>query len=248
MLLEGCARAASAEKTRRGEATRKSEARVLPKPGDIVCAGLDMGLRADSSALVIVHRREDVLIVAEVLEFRPTEGRPLKPSSVVRSFAKVLIQHGCSYAVGDNHYRESVAEHLNEFNLTFVPGPSSPAEAYVRSRALMRDGRVRLPNHPRLLQQLREVHGKPTSGGGMSIVHPRWSTGGHGDLAAALVLALWQVSGDTIAAPPPKVGTKEWEAEAKRARYEHFQQQEDRPHRIAKGGSVGFAQKHRRAR
>ncbi len=86
---------------------------------------------------------------------------------------------------------------------------------------LLREGRVRIHGlefRERLLQQMREVQGKPTSGGGMSIVHPRWSQGGHGDLVSALVLALWQVSGDAVADTPPEAGTREWEEAARASR------------------------------
>jgi hypothetical protein len=190
---------------------------MLPQPGDIVCAGLDMGLRKDSSALVIVHRRADILTVADLLELRPVDGAPLKPSHVVRSFARVMKEHGCTYAVGDNHYREAVAEYLEEFDLSFAPGPNPPSEAYVRTRALMREGRVRLPRHEKLLRQLRDTVGVVTSGGRISIQHPR-NAGGHSDLVAALVLALWQVSGDTVPASAPELGTREWEEAARERR------------------------------
>jgi hypothetical protein len=64
------------------------------------------------------------------------------------------------------------------------------------------------------MRQLREVHGRPSSGGGMSIQHPRWATGGHGDLADAFVLALWQISGDVVSAPKPIAGSLAWESNA----------------------------------
>lgn len=205
---------------------------MLPEPGDVVCAGLDMGLRSDSSALVIVHRRGEMLSVASLIEMRPTAGIPLKPSEVVRTFAREMVRHGCTYAVGDSHYAESVREYLTESDLALAAGPTPPAEAYMRTRSLLREGRVRLPRHDRLLQQMREVHGKPTSGGGMSIVHPRWATGGHGDLVAALVLALWQVSGNEVMPPKPELGTEEWIAVSREARQkrhvEKLSQEKDR--------------------
>ena len=202
---------------------------MLPKPGDIVCAGLDMGLRSDSSALVIVHRRKDILHVGEIVELRPTPDTPLKPSEVVRTFAKAMKLHGCSYAVGDNHYRESVVEYLDEFDMTFCPGPSAPAVAYVRSRALMREGRVRLPRNERLIQQLKEVQGRQTSGGGMSITHPRTANGGHGDIVSALVLALWQVSGDVVAEVKPEQGTREWVQQQVDRRKAKMREEQERP-------------------
>lgn len=197
-----------------------------------------MGLRADSSALVIVHQREAMLRVAEIVELRPSESAPLKPSAVVRRFASVMARHGCTYAVGDSHYVESVREYLNEFDMSLVPGPSPPSEAYVRTRQLMREGRVRVPRHQRLIAQLREVTGRPTAGGGLSIQHPRWARGGHGDLCAAFVLAVWHMAGDIVAEPKAVEGTREAEQARKKARYEHFKAEADRPFWKANGGAA----------
>ena len=81
----------------------------------------------------------------------------------------------------------------------------------------------------RLLQQLRETQGKPTAGGGMSIKHPRWAMGGHGDLADAFTLAIWRVCGTPIATPEPEPGTKEWAEAARDRRLQSMRDKADRP-------------------
>ncbi len=169
---------------------------MLPKSGDIVTAGCDLGFRSDSSALVIVHTRVQVRWTAEVLELRPQKGTPLKPSEVCKRFADRMKEHGASHVLGDAHYRETLDEYLNAAGLVYVPAPNRPADAYVRARTLFRQGVVRLPDHQRLLQQIREVTGRPLAGGGLSIVQQRWRDGGHGDLLSALVLALYATGGD----------------------------------------------------
>jgi hypothetical protein len=133
--------------------------------------------------------------------------------------------------MADGHYQVAMHEALSRAGLTVIPAPAVPADVYVRARALLRAGRVvihSLPFRERLMRQLAEVKGKPTSGGGMSISHPRWATGGHGDIADALVLALWQASGDEVAAPPPAEGTDEWRLEDKKARHDALLQPERR--------------------
>jgi hypothetical protein len=55
---------------------------------------------------------------------------------------------------------------------------------------LLRERRLRLPNHPRLLAQLRAIVCQPLSGGGYRISSPR-RAGAHGDLVSALVNAIW---------------------------------------------------------
>ncbi len=169
---------------------------MLPRSGDIVTAGCDLAFRSDSSSLVIVHTRVGIRYVAEVLELRPQKGVPLKPSEVCAHFAERMKAHGASHVLADQHYRETLDEYLNAAGLVYVPAPNTPAAAYVRTRVLLRQGVVRLPDHPRLLQQIKEVTGRPLAGGGLSIVQNRWRAGGHGDLLSAMVLALYATGGD----------------------------------------------------
>jgi hypothetical protein len=206
------------------------------QPHDQIAAGADFGFRSDSSALVLVALRAGVVHVFDGAEERPTADAPLKPSVTVQSFAKRMADR-CSYLMADQHYREAIAEHLDAGGVVYVPAPTTPADTYVRARMLLREGKVRIHGlafRDRLLQQMREVHGKPTSGGGMSIVHPRWATGGHGDLVAALVLALWQVSGEQVPEPP-----KAPEEQAKMERWRRFKEEQERPHWKARGGTAG---------
>lgn len=201
------------------------------QPHDFIAAGGDFGFRSDSSALVMVALRGETLHVFDGAEERPVDG-PLKPSQTVSAFA-AKIAGRCGELMADQHYREAIAELLEKHALYYIPAPTQPAETYVRARMLLRECRVKihpLPFRERMLQQMREVHGKPTSGGGMSIVHPRWATGGHGDLVAALVLALWQVSGDEVPQPEAEQGTPEWVLEQKRLRYEAIHADDDKPH------------------
>jgi hypothetical protein len=176
------------------------------RPGDIVSAGGDVAFRRDSSALAIVHHVGHELVVAELLELRPETDQPLRPSEVVRKFAETLQRHsGVRYMVADAHYREAVAEHLSESQLGLKDAPAGAggvAEVYVRARALLRERRVRLPNHPRLLSQLRSVQWRPNVGGSITIVLPR-DSGGHCDLVSALVLALWEAGGIEVEKPKP---------------------------------------------
>lgn len=175
--------------------------------GSTPSAGADMGFRSDSSALVVAARDPWKIHVADVHEIRPEKGKPLKPSQVVADFAVVAKSYGLEYVVADSHYRQAIVEHLGEHGLDLVSAPegaNGKADTYQIVRALLREGRLRLPNHERLIRQLREVTARPTAGGGVSIVSPRWRTGGHGDLVSAMVLAVWDAArGLPVSAPKP---------------------------------------------
>jgi hypothetical protein len=200
---------------------------LSPAPGDVVTAGGDFGFRSDSSALVVVYRRGDMLFPAELVEMRPQPGEPLQPSRVVAEFASTLKRHGADCLMADGHYRQSIAEHLEAESLAFIMAPSGQAgiqETYVRARVLLNQGKLKLPKHERLLRQMQEITSRPTPGGGVSIVSPRKSGGGHGDLVSGLVLAIWQREGQHIEAHKPKFGTAEYWSWVRSAEYQDEQE------------------------
>lgn len=210
------------------------------EPGDIPGAGADFGFRSDSSALILVALRGETIHVFDGAEERPTEDKPLKPSQTVASFAAKVKASSALYVMADGHERSSIDEHLTEHGLVFAAAPMTTSDSYGRARMLLRQGRIKIHGKQldfmqRFVQQLREVHGRPTSGGQISISHPRWAKGGHGDIAAAFVLAVWQVSGDAIPAPRPEEGTEQWLAKAKERRRMALVRDQERPAWMPKG-------------
>lgn len=156
----------------------------------------DLGFVSDSSALVGVAEVDGILTVVSLSELRPTKGNPLRPKAVIDDFAATMSRYGARSFMADAHYRESAREHLAMHGVRFLDAPGGrdgKAEAYLHAKKLIHERRVRLPpNHARLLTQLRQVVSRPAPGGGLVITSPRRKGGGgHGDIASALVLALW---------------------------------------------------------
>lgn len=181
----------------KGETPRK------PAPGDRVNGGADMGLLHDYAALCIVHHVGDAIVVADLQELRPTPEAPLKPSEVARAWADKMQAHGgLRYLVADQHYREAVREVFTKADLSIKDAPVNVSEAYIRARALMRERRVKIPDHPRLLTQLRAIQSRANVGGSITIIKPR-GLGGHCDLADAFALALWDAGGVEVEKPRP---------------------------------------------
>jgi phage terminase large subunit-like protein len=79
---------------------------------------------------------------------------------------------------------------------TVTPAPEK-REAYVNAKTILHEGRLAMPVHPRLRQQLRDVVAKPMPGGGTQITSPQRPDGSHGDLVSALVNALWAATQTT---------------------------------------------------
>ena len=79
--------------------------------------------------------------------------------------------------------------------LRHAPGGSEGvARMHVTARSLLHQGRVRIPPDRNLLRQLKDITATANSGGTLTIKSPRYQTGGHGDLARALVTALYSTT------------------------------------------------------
>lgn len=191
-------------------------------PGTRSAAAADLGFRSDSSAFAGTVRlpSDPTIYGARFRELRPGPGKPLKPSETCQDFAKDAEELGCQWVMVDGHYIEAMRE--NARTLRVMPAPANPGEVYVAARQMIRDGLVAVA-HPdtltgedrmmmlRLKAQMREVQGRPVPGGGMSIILPKWRTGGHCDLVSAFVLAIYQQGGELQAVAPPKEGSPAWE-------------------------------------
>ncbi|MBI2391504.1 MAG: hypothetical protein HYV09_18080 [Deltaproteobacteria bacterium] len=161
--------------------------------GWALTAAIDAGFRSDASALVIVACGGEQFAVVHREELRPDKGAPLKPSEVIRTFAQSLRSFGVSRVAADQFYVEAVREHLSEHGIGLVEAPAGQigkVTTHMRARSILHEGRLRMPRDERMLNQLKSIEQRPTAGGGLQIHTPR-RAGGHGDIASALILALW---------------------------------------------------------
>lgn len=190
--------------------------------GATAAASVDLGMRSDSSAFSGTIRMpfDNIIQLAKLVELRPEPGRPIKPTEAAERFADEAAALGCTYVMCDGHYRESMRE--NSLVLKVANAPVTVSEFFVIARQIMKDGHAVLP-HPdtlhgedretirRLIAQLKEVQGRPIPGGGMSIIMPRWRTGGHGDLAYTYCLSIYQMGGQAPSREAASEGSAAWE-------------------------------------
>lgn len=163
-----------------------------PEPDLPAFCGLDLGFSSDASAMVIVRQRGDVIEVAEIIERKPSKGRPLRPSEVLAvDFLPRIVAHGCRIVATDLHHEQLVREHFARMRVVRLPdGAAGKLRAHTIAQDALSAQRVRMPRHLRLLRQLGEVTAKPTAAGKVTISSPR-RRGRHGDIASALVAGLW---------------------------------------------------------
>lgn len=165
---------------------------VIEAPeGAIKSAGADLGLVENSSALVIGATYKHVFMPIEILELKPKKGAPLRLSYVIQEFAAVVKRHGLRSFTADHHMLVPAREWAGAAGITIraIKGGNEEKTAqHLALRQAMREDRVRLPNNPRLLAQLRSITSRPLSGGGMRIDAPTHGQA-HADIASALVIA-----------------------------------------------------------
>jgi hypothetical protein len=172
---------------------------VPPEPRQLAWQGGDLAFRQNSSAFVVA-RREGAhgILVADVLELRPTKNAPLQPSAVVALGVEQARRHRVTRMMTDEWYADSVREHLQGTGVALVAAPggmTGKVATYTAVRSALHEGRLRIPaGHDRLLAQIRDTTSRPLPGGGIQIVQPKRGAA-HGDLASAFVLAVYQAHG-----------------------------------------------------
>jgi hypothetical protein len=171
----------------------------------------DVALIRDTSAFAGVTREGDLYTVIVLDEMRPKRGEPLKLSAVIEKWCAILGSYAVRSFVADGFNREPAREFARKAGMSIDDAPEGMKGkelVYLVARKLIGEGRVRLPNHPRLLEQFASVVAKPREGGGLQIQTPRRAGLAHGDLVSAVVLALWlaESSRPDRIRPPSNVG------------------------------------------
>jgi hypothetical protein len=167
-----------------------------PSKYPVACA-VDFAFKRDSSTICVVQFDGNRYNTVHVEEIIPKEGQPLKPSEVVERFAHIAKEYQCGYVIADSFYREAVRENLQQFGLSLVPAPDGAKgkmETYLRTKAMLDDGRISIPNNSRMITQACSITAKPTSGGLLTIRAPRRAGFGHGDIVSSWVLAVHHLS------------------------------------------------------
>ena len=190
------------------------EMHLPPIPNHPHFGGADMGFMKNSSAVAFARLEKGKVRLAYYQELRPKVGEPLKPSEVVAKFAAAGLAYHASSIRGDHHGEPTSLEEFPKHKVqrggrtdqivydVWHPSQENQALAYTAFRTLMLEGKLELPNDPRLLLQIEKTKSKAVEGGRTKILHSKQG-GAHGDLLMAVVLACVQVP----AHDPPSADT-----------------------------------------
>jgi hypothetical protein len=142
-----------------------------PRPGLRYGAFADpSGGRHDHFTLCIGHKEDDVWI-CDVIRGR---APPFDPSSVVAEYAELLTEYGIKSIVSDAYSAAWVQSAFeNGQGIKHVQSELPKGQLYLESLPLFMRGAVRLPNHPRLIRELRLLERRASRTGKDVIDHGR---------------------------------------------------------------------------
>ena len=137
------------------------------------------GGSSDSMTLAIGHREKDMTIADVVREI----AAPFDPESATEEFAKLLKSYGISRVTGDRYAGQWCAQAFQKRGITYEPCDTPKSGLYVDLLPKLNSKTIRLPDIPKLVNQIAALE-RPTSRGGKdSIDHP---PAGHDDVANAV--------------------------------------------------------------
>ena len=136
------------------------------------------GGSVDSFALAIGHKdRSDKRIVIDLVrEVRS----PCSPEAVIAEFAGLCKKYRIYLVIGDRYGGDFPPEGFRKFSMRYEPTAKPKSDLYRDFLALLNSGRVVLPKHEKVVNQLVGLERRTSRGGRDLIDH---APGGHDDLA-----------------------------------------------------------------
>ncbi len=173
-----------------------------PEPRRHYVAAMDPATRGNAWTLVVLSRADDGAVeVVHAEQWIGSAVAPLSPRSVLQSIARVLRTYRCQQVTTDQWASDplrdlAIPEQLH-LDVQPITAPRR-TEMFETLRALLADGKLRLPKNDILLRDLSVVRKRVTQQS-IAIELPTTPDGRHADYAAALALA----AGQFLAAPDP---------------------------------------------
>ena len=180
-----------------------------PQPGITYKAFTDAsgGVGADSYTLSIAHKENNLCITDLV---RGTAGK-FDPHQVTRDYAALCREYHVSEIVGDAYAAQWVAGTWRETGIEYRRSPLVKSDIYREAEALFTRGLVRLPDHTKLIRELRLLERITHRSGKDQITHPK---GGRDDWANSCCGSLYLVGRIPAVVAPPIVSPAFWSSRA----------------------------------
>ena len=178
-----------------------------PVAGRRYVAAVDLAFKSDHSVLCIAHRESGVVIVDLWRGWAPKVKQPLDPEVLATEHAALCRQYGVDVLMGDQYAAEPYRDLLRTLNMGFAEVTltrqrfkrttpdhrkevgASKVDIYAALKSLFLQGRIRLPDCPEGIKQMRQLIVRRTFQGTEQLGAP---SGAHDDYPSALALTVWQ--------------------------------------------------------
>jgi hypothetical protein len=143
----------------------------LPRrEGGIYKAFVDAsGGRHDHYCVAVAHRQDGRFIVDCVVGVAP----PFDPGWTTKELAEVVMRYGVHRIRGDSYSAEWVRTAWRHNGLVYAPAEMTKSELYLEALPMFTQGLVSLPNHPRLIRELRLLERRTSRMGRDVVDHGR---------------------------------------------------------------------------
>jgi hypothetical protein len=149
-------------------------------------AFVDMsGGRSDAATIAVAHMEPDdpTVYVDALRRFTP----PFSPESVVEQMCVLAKAYGVNGVIGDNYSAELVVELFGNQTMGYIRSTDTASEIYLQALPLFSTGKLQVPDHPTLRQELTCLERRTRTSGKDLITHPPKQ---HDDLANAVCGAI----------------------------------------------------------
>jgi hypothetical protein len=127
------------------------------------------GGRHDHYCIAVAHRQEGRYIVDAVVGVAP----PFDPGWATKELADVVKRYGCHRITGDSYSAEWVRTVWRHQGIVYYPAEMTKSELYLEALPLFTQGLVSLPDHQRLIRELRLLERRTSRMGRDVVDHGR---------------------------------------------------------------------------
>lgn len=144
------------------------------------------GGRHDAFTLAIGHSEVERYI-CDVIRGTPA---PFNPSSVVEEYAALLRSYNVREVVGDNYSAAWSETAFKEADITYTRSEMNKSQLYLEALAPFMRGAVSLPDHPKLIRELRLLERRTSRVGKDIVDHGRNGSDDHANALAGMLRSL----------------------------------------------------------
>ena len=144
------------------------------------------GTGGDAYTLAIGHVDNDELIIDVI---RGTKGK-YDPHNITAEYAKLLKEYRIQEVTGDFYAAEWVSSTWSKSSISYNRSELPRSQIYLEAAPLFARGVVRLPNHPKLLRELRLLEKRPHRSGKDTVDHGRNGNDDHSNSVCGVLRLL----------------------------------------------------------